>query len=95
MLKLLIGSLVLMSNFLLYFRYSKNLIEAKNFGIKKSMISGGGLGLTFFVIFASYALAFWYGGKLTRDEPENYTIGVMLIVSSNSTSLRVILTGCL
>lgn len=37
--------------------------------------------MTFFVIFLTYALAFWYGGKLTRDEPDNYTVGIMLVVS--------------
>jgi len=61
-------------------RYTENLHAAKAFGIRKGMVSGLGLGLTFFVIFGSYALAFWYGGKLVREEPENYTIGVMLIV---------------
>jgi len=61
------------------FRYAKNLVSAKNFGIRKGIISGAGMGFFFFVIFGSYALAFWYGGKLVREE--NYSAGRMLIVS--------------
>ena len=63
----------------MHFRYSKNLVDAKNFGIRKGMIVGGGMGLLFLVIFGSYALGFWYGGKLVREE--DYTAGRMLIVS--------------
>ena len=55
-------------------------MNAKAFGIKRGMFTGLGMGLTFFVIFSTYALAFWYGGKLVRDEPNQYTIGVMLTV---------------
>lgn len=42
-------------------RYEKALEAGKIDGIKKSMYIGGGLSLTFFTIFASYALAFWMG----------------------------------
>jgi len=63
-----------------YFRYSKNLVDAKKFGIRKGMIVGAGMALLFFVMFGSYALGFWYGGKLVREE--NYTAGQMLIVST-------------
>ena len=62
-------------------RYGKNLIEARTFGIRKGIVAGVGMGMVFGILFSTYALAFWYGGKLTRDEPGNYTIGVMLIVS--------------
>jgi len=62
------------------FRYGKNLVQAKDFGIKKGIISGAGMGFLFFVFFATYALAFWYGGKLVREE--DYTAGRMLIVSA-------------
>ena len=63
----------------LHFRYSKNLKQAKDFGIQKGLIAGGGMGMFFFIIFAVYALAFWYGGKLVREE--DYTPGRMLTVS--------------
>lgn len=42
------------------------------------MANGGGMGLVFFIMFSSYALAFWFGGKLVREE--ELTIGNMLIV---------------
>ena len=37
------------------------------------------MGVIYFIIFACYALAFWYGSKLVREE-EHYTAGVMLTV---------------
>ena len=60
-------------------RYSKNLGAAKDFGIRKGMFSGFGMAFLFFVLFGSYALAFWYGGKLVREE--DYTPGQLLNVS--------------
>ncbi|KAG1939964.1 ATP-dependent translocase ABCB1 [Pimephales promelas] len=38
------------------------------------------MGFTQFVIFGTYALAFWYGTKLSVDEPDNYTIGRVITV---------------
>ena len=55
--------------------------DAKKSGVRRALISGGGMGLVFFIMFACYALAFWYGAKLIKDEPENYTPGRMMIVS--------------
>jgi len=63
----------------MHFRYSKNLVSAKDYGIRKGIIIGAGTGFMFFVLFASYALAFWYGGKLIREE--GYTPGQLIIVS--------------
>jgi ATP-binding cassette, subfamily B (MDR/TAP), member 1 len=54
-------------------------VAAKKRGIEKTMITGGGIGMTYFVIFCSYCLAFWYGGKLVREGEMN--VGTMLIVS--------------
>jgi ABC-type multidrug transport system fused ATPase/permease subunit len=59
-------------------RYSKNLVDARRSGIIKSMITGGGIGMTYFVLFSSYCLAFWYGGKLVGNE--EYQVGDMLII---------------
>lgn len=56
-------------------------MEAKDFGVKKAISTNMSMGLTQFIIFATYALAFWYGTKLSVDEPENYTIGRVLTVS--------------
>lgn len=61
-------------------RYNVHLGDARSFGIKKSMIAGTGMGFVFFVIFLVYALAFWYGAKLVREDP-HYTVGKMIIVS--------------
>ncbi|KAK7508463.1 hypothetical protein BaRGS_00000029 [Batillaria attramentaria] len=60
-------------------RYYDNLGEARSFGVKKGFSNGLSMGFVWLVIFGSYALGFWYGGKLTRDEPDNYTVGTMLI----------------
>lgn len=61
-------------------KYEKNLVEAKDFGVKKAISTNVSMGLTQFIVFATYALAFWYGTKLSVDEPENYTIGRVLTV---------------
>lgn len=60
-------------------RYNANLADARKFGVKKTTASGGGMGVIYFIMFACYALAFWYGSKLVREE-EAYTAGVMLTV---------------
>lgn len=56
-------------------------MDAKNFGVKKAITTNVAMGFTQFVIFGTYALAFWYGTKLSVDEPENYTIGRVITVS--------------
>ncbi|CAH2322072.1 multidrug resistance 1-like isoform X1 [Pelobates cultripes] len=61
-------------------RYNSNLVDAKKVGIRKSITTNTSMGLTQFFIFGAYALAFWYGTKLTIDEKENYSIGTVLIV---------------
>ncbi|XP_049336167.1 ATP-dependent translocase ABCB1 isoform X10 [Astyanax mexicanus] len=61
-------------------KYEKNLITAKDFGVKKAVTTNVSMGLTQFFIFGAYALAFWYGTKLTVDDPVNYSIGKVIIV---------------
>lgn len=61
-------------------RYVANLKDAEAFGIKKSAIAGLAMGMIFLIIFCTYALAFWYGSKLVRED-DAYTAGRMLIVS--------------
>lgn len=63
------------------FRYDANLEMARSVGVKKSITTNTSLGVSQFLIFGSYALAFWYGTKLTAEE-ENYDIGRVLIVST-------------
>ncbi|XP_058037982.1 ATP-dependent translocase ABCB1 [Ahaetulla prasina] len=59
-------------------RYHKNLEDAKNIGIRKTMSTSISLGVAFLLIYASYALAFWYGTTLILDE--KYSIGGVLTV---------------
>jgi ABC-type bacteriocin/lantibiotic exporter with double-glycine peptidase domain len=66
----------------LYFRYASNLVEAKSFGIRKGVINGTSMGVVFFIMFGSYALAFWYGSQLVMNK--EYTAGQVLIVSINN-----------
>ncbi|XP_068092076.1 ATP-binding cassette sub-family B member 5-like isoform X2 [Hyperolius riggenbachi] len=60
-------------------RYSSNLREAKNFGIKKSITSQLAVGVMFFIIYASYGLGFWYGTVIVLSG-EGSTIGDVLVV---------------
>ena len=64
----------------LSFRYDANLDNAKTFGIRKGLANGLGIGFIYLVFFGAYALAFWYGSKLVRQD--EYTAGTMLIVSN-------------
>ncbi|XP_053914028.1 ATP-dependent translocase ABCB1 isoform X2 [Cuculus canorus] len=59
-------------------RYHKNLEDAKRIGIKKSITSNISMGAAFLLIYASYALAFWYGTTLVINE--DYSIGNVLTV---------------
>uniref|UniRef100_A0A8C0I8D5 ABC-type xenobiotic transporter n=1 Tax=Bubo bubo TaxID=30461 RepID=A0A8C0I8D5_BUBBB len=60
-------------------KYDANLEIAKSVGVKKSITTNTSLGVSQFLIFGTYALAFWYGTKLTAEE-EGYDIGRVLIV---------------
>ncbi|XP_053569971.1 ATP-dependent translocase ABCB1 [Bombina bombina] len=60
-------------------RYEKNLIDAKNIGIKKAVTANISIGFAFLMIYASYALAFWYGTTLIINN-DGYTIGSVLTV---------------
>ncbi|XP_066484598.1 ATP-dependent translocase ABCB1 isoform X2 [Tiliqua scincoides] len=59
-------------------RYYKNLEYAKDIGIKKAVTSNVAMGVAFLLIYASYALAFWYGTTLILQD--EYTIGKVLTV---------------
>ncbi|XP_077979292.1 ATP-dependent translocase ABCB1-like [Glandiceps talaboti] len=61
-------------------RYRDNLHSAKSVGIKKGVVSGAGMGITFLIVFCTYALGFWYGTQLILDPDNDYTIGSMLTV---------------
>uniref|UniRef100_A0A8C2C9G1 ABC-type xenobiotic transporter n=1 Tax=Cyprinus carpio TaxID=7962 RepID=A0A8C2C9G1_CYPCA len=59
-------------------RYHKNLEDAKNIGIRKAITVNIAMGFTFFMIFMSYALAFWYGSTLILAG--EYDIGMLLTI---------------
>ncbi|CAK6434576.1 unnamed protein product [Pipistrellus nathusii] len=59
-------------------RYNKNLEEAKRIGIRKAITANISMGAAFLLIYASYALAFWYGTSLVLSG--KYTIGKVLTV---------------
>lgn len=59
-------------------RYHKNLEDAKNVGIRKAITVNIAMGFTFFMIYMSYALAFWYGSTLILAE--EYNAGILLTV---------------
>ena len=48
-------------------RFSDNLVFARKAGIKRGLATSVGAGLVWGVIYASYALAFWYGTTLILD----------------------------
>ncbi|XP_060595692.1 ATP-dependent translocase ABCB1-like [Ruditapes philippinarum] len=61
-------------------RYDSNLIEARDLGVRKGLVNGVAMGMTWLIIFGAYALGFWYGAKLAREEPDVYSIGDVMIV---------------
>ncbi|KAN0050692.1 hypothetical protein ACTA71_003837 [Dictyostelium dimigraforme] len=52
-------------------RYTLRLKEALVIGTKKGIMNGIGIGLVFLVLFGTYSLSFWYGGKLIVDRKWN------------------------
>ncbi|KAH8301534.1 hypothetical protein KR059_005587 [Drosophila kikkawai] len=65
--------------------YKERVVAAKLLNIKRNMFSGIGFGLLWFFIYASYALAFWYGVGLVikgyhDTYYENYDAGTMITV---------------
>ncbi|CAB3251562.1 unnamed protein product [Arctia plantaginis] len=65
-------------------RYEVRLDPAKKTGTKKGIFSGVGSGIMWFIIYATYALSFWYGVGLILDsrseEKPVYTAAVLMII---------------
>ncbi|XP_059113261.1 multidrug resistance protein 2 isoform X1 [Peromyscus eremicus] len=59
-------------------RYDKNLEEAKSVGIKKAITANISIGIAYLLVYASYALAFWYGTSLVLSN--EYSVGQVLTV---------------
>lgn len=73
---------------LYFFRYAVRLSPAKKTGSRKGMYSGIGSGVMWLIIYATYALAFWYGVGLILESRHEitpvYTPAVLMIVSDMS-----------
>lgn len=65
--------------------YNKFIVTAYKSGVHEGFAAGLGLGLVMSIIFCSYALAIWYGGKLILEK--GYTGGEVLNV------ILAVLTG--
>ncbi|KAI4301589.1 hypothetical protein L6164_034852 [Bauhinia variegata] len=69
--------------------YKKYLVDAYKSGVREGFAVGMGLGMVFFVFFAGYSLAVWYGAKLILEK--GYTggsvINVIVAVLTASMSL--------
>uniref|UniRef100_A0A0D9RMA2 ATP-binding cassette sub-family B member 5 n=1 Tax=Chlorocebus sabaeus TaxID=60711 RepID=A0A0D9RMA2_CHLSB len=61
-------------------RYTQNLKDAKDFGIKRAIASKLSLGAVYFFMNGTYGLAFWYGTSLILTGEPGYTIGTVLAV---------------
>uniref|UniRef100_A0A8C9AT55 ATP-binding cassette sub-family B member 5 n=1 Tax=Prolemur simus TaxID=1328070 RepID=A0A8C9AT55_PROSS len=61
-------------------RYTQNLKDAKDVGIKRAIVSKLSLGAVYFFMNGTYGLAFWYGTSLILSGEPGYTIGTVLAV---------------
>ncbi|XP_051009908.1 ATP-binding cassette sub-family B member 5 [Acomys russatus] len=61
-------------------RYTQNLKDAKDAGIKKAVASKLSLGAVYFFMNGAYGLAFWYGTSLIFSGEPGYTVGTILAV---------------
>ncbi|XP_059135782.1 ATP-binding cassette sub-family B member 5 isoform X1 [Peromyscus eremicus] len=61
-------------------RYTQNLKDAKDAGIKKAIAAKLSLGVVYFFMNGAYGLAFWYGTSLIFGGEPGYTIGTILAV---------------
>ncbi|ELW61688.1 Multidrug resistance protein 2 [Tupaia chinensis] len=61
-------------------RYTQNLKDAKDVGLKKAIASKLSLGAVYFFMHGTYGLAFWYGTSLIINGEPGYTIGTVLAV---------------
>lgn len=66
-------------------RYKSNLANVEKDGIRKGLVAGIGNGITWFIVYCIYAIAFWYGINLILNdrmkEDKTYTPAVLIIVS--------------
>ncbi|CAF3842426.1 unnamed protein product, partial [Rotaria sp. Silwood1] len=61
-------------------RFSENLLEAKQIGIKKGLYMGLCQAAAQVAIYISFAITFWYGPYLVRNECQNYDAGAVIVI---------------
>uniref|UniRef100_A0A453FAI5 ABC transporter B family member 11 n=1 Tax=Aegilops tauschii subsp. strangulata TaxID=200361 RepID=A0A453FAI5_AEGTS len=75
--------------------YNKFIKNAYMTVVEEGLVSGFGMGSVFCIIFSSYGLAFWYGGKLIIDKGytggkiSNATPSISAIVGGQSAAYRL------
>ncbi|KAK4749755.1 hypothetical protein SAY87_027204 [Trapa incisa] len=69
--------------------YDKFLVHAYKSGVQEGMAAGVGLGLTMFIIFASYGLAIWFGAKMILEKGYSggEVLNIIIAVLAGSMSL--------
>ncbi len=66
-------------------RYKEKLVAARKEGLKKSMATGIGIGMLFFIIYCGYSLAFYYGsrlllkGEITPGQVTNVFFAILIV----------------
>ncbi|GAB2252720.1 hypothetical protein Droror1_Dr00005567 [Drosera rotundifolia] len=70
-------------------KYDKKLIDAYSSTVQQGLVSGLGLGTLILIIFGTYALAVWYGGKLIISKGYNggQVVNVMMAMLTGGMSL--------
>ncbi|KAG6429222.1 hypothetical protein SASPL_107267 [Salvia splendens] len=69
--------------------YDKSLVKAYKSGVHEGLANGLGLGSVMFIVFCSYALAIWFGGKMILEKGYSggEVINVIIAVLTGSMSL--------
>ena len=68
-------------------KYNESLTKAYKSGVQEGLAAGLGLGAVMFIVFCSYALAVWFGGKMILHK--GYTGGDVINI------IFAVLTGSL
>jgi len=63
-------------------RYEKHIESARKKAVRKGAVNSVLTGFIYIILFCSYALAFWYGNRLIRNE--KYAIGKVVLVSAST-----------
>ncbi|XP_062108894.1 ABC transporter B family member 11-like [Humulus lupulus] len=88
-----IGSIRTVSSFtgekLAIERYNKSITKAYNSGVHEGLATGMGMGVVLFIVFSSYGLAVWLGGKMIveRGYSGGDVINIIFAVLTGSLSL--------